>query len=622
MTQESSFSDAVFVPERALAYGFTEKGGTYRFEKLLCGGQFCLEVEVPPGGGLFTRTLDVLTQEPYVLHRVEGAKGMFVEQVRAEYLAALQEIAQHCFERSAFRSDCSAALLRYARERYGDEPEYLWQRFPSNAVLRRQDNRRWYAAFLTVAAQKLGLPGEETLEIVDLRMVPEQIAQRVDGAKIFPGWHMNKKNWVTALLDGSVPPEELAALLDESYRLAGKKQRRNTMVNARNKKLGEARSVIREIFEYGNARKREIGEENVYDFSIGNPGVPAPHEVNEEIVRLVGSMPSLRLHGYTSAAGAPEVREAVAQYIHTAFGVPMSADGVYMTCGAAASLTITLNALCEEGDEFVVVTPCFPEYSVFIESAGGKVVAAAAGSDFHLDMAALDAAVGARTKGVIINSPNNPTGAVYTRKELAALAALLEKKSAQRGEPVFLIADEPYRELTYGAEVPYPMAFYADTIVCYSFSKSLSLAGERIGYIAVSPRCKGAADVFSAVCGAGRALGFVCAPALFQRVVATCLGKSGDVEEYRKNRDLLLNTLTECGFSCIPPEGAFYLFMRSPEPDAAAFCERAKAHELLLVPSDGFGVKGYVRVSYCVERAVIERSIPAFRALAREHGLI
>ncbi len=394
------------------------------------------------------------------------------------------------------------------------------------------------------------------------------------------------------------------------------------MVNERNKKLGEARSVIREIFEYGNARKQQIGADKVFDFSIGNPGVPAPPEVNEEIVRLTTTMPSLALHGYTSAAGAPEVREAVAQYIRTAFGVPVTAEGVYMTCGAAASLTITLNALCEPGDEFVVITPCFPEYIVFIESAGGKVVPAACDERFHLDMGALDAAIGAHTKGVILNSPNNPTGAVYTREELSALAALLARKSEERGAPVFLIADEPYRELTYGAAVPYPMAYYPHTIVCYSFSKSLSLAGERIGYIAVSPQCENAQDVFSAVCGAGRALGFVCAPALFQRVVAKCLGHSGDIEEYRKNRDLLLGTLTACGFECVPPEGAFYLFVKSPEPDAAAFCERAKKYELLLVPSDGFGVKGYVRISYCVERAVIERSIPAFRALAKEYGLL
>ena len=394
------------------------------------------------------------------------------------------------------------------------------------------------------------------------------------------------------------------------------------MVNQKNKQLGEARSVIREIFEYGNARKKVVGAENVFDFSLGNPGVPAPAEVNEEIVRLVSTMPSLALHGYTSAAGASAVRQAVASYISAAFGVDMSAEYIYMTCGAAASLTVTIHALCEAGDEFVVVTPFFPEYTVFIEGAGGKAVMAATDSRFHLDMEALDAAIGVHTKGVIINSPNNPTGAGYSREELAALGQLLERKSREKGSPVFLIADEPYRELTYGAEVPYPMAFYKNTVLCYSFSKSLSLAGERIGYIAVSPQCEGAADVFSAVCGAGRVLGFVCAPALFQRVIAKCLGRSGDIEEYRKNRDLLTGTLGACGFTFVPPEGAFYLFMKSPEADAVAFCERAKKYELLLVPSDGFGVKGYVRISYCVERAVIERSLPAFRALAKEYGLI
>lgn len=396
------------------------------------------------------------------------------------------------------------------------------------------------------------------------------------------------------------------------------------MVNARNKKLGEARSVIREIFEYGNARKKEIGAENVFDFSLGNPGVPAPEEVNKEIVRLVNTMPSLVLHGYTSAAGAPEVREAVADYIRTAFDVPMSAEYVYMTCGAAASLTIVLSALCEAGDEFIVIAPYFPEYRVFIESAGGKVVEVPAGKDFRLDVAAIGDAITPHTKAILLNSPNNPTGVVYTREELAALSAILEQKNEGRTSKIVLISDEPYRALTYGAQVPYLMALYPHTVVCYSFSKSLSLAGERIGYIAVSPQCAAAADVFSAVCGAGRALGFVCAPSLFQRVAAACLWIEDDEDHlraYRENRDLLAHTLTRCGFTCVPPEGAFYLFMRSPEPDAAAFCERAKKHELLLVPSDGFGVKGYVRISYCVERAVIERAVPAFEALAKEYGL-
>ncbi len=391
------------------------------------------------------------------------------------------------------------------------------------------------------------------------------------------------------------------------------------MLNGIMTELGKERSVIREIFEYGNARKREIGAENVFDFSLGNPSVPAPACVREEIGRLLSEMPAQKLHGYTSAAGDPAVRAQVADYIEGAFGVPSRADLVYMTCGAAASLTITLNALCEAGDEFVVVAPYFPEYRVFIERAGGRFVSVRADDHFHLDLNALEKAVGERAKAVIINSPNNPTGAVYGEAELKGLAALLKKKSAERGAPVFLIVDEPYRELTYGAVVPYPARYYADTVTCYSFSKSLSLAGERIGYVSVNPACTGAEELFAAVCGAGRALGYVCAPALFQRVCAACLGKSSDVNVYRENRDLLCGALTSYGYDCIPPEGAFYLFVKSPEADAKAFCERAKKYELLLVPSDSFGIEGYVRVSYCVERSVIERSLPAFERLVKEY---
>lgn len=391
------------------------------------------------------------------------------------------------------------------------------------------------------------------------------------------------------------------------------------MFNEKMQKLGEERSVIREIFEYGNARKREIGAGNVFDFSLGNPNVPAPDCVREAIVRLTETLPAETLHGYTSAAGAPEVRKAVADYIGTAFGVPMSADLVYMTCGAAASLVIVLNALCEAGDEFVAIAPCFPEYRVFTEAAGGKYAEARTDGSFHLDLAAIDRAVGTRTKGVIVNSPNNPTGAVYSEREIEALAALLERKSKEKGSPIFLIADEPYRELMYGAEAPYLPRYYANTIVCYSFSKSLSLAGERIGYIAVNPACAGARELFSAVCGAGRSLGYVCAPSLFQRVCAECLGKSSDVAVYRKNRDRLYGALTEYGFDCALPQGAFYLFMKSPEPDAKAFCKRAKEYELLLVPSDSFGIEGYVRISYCVSQETIERALPAFERLAKEY---
>ncbi len=393
------------------------------------------------------------------------------------------------------------------------------------------------------------------------------------------------------------------------------------MFNQTNINLGKERSVIREIFEYANARKKEIGAENVFDFSLGNPSVPAPECVRKEIGNLISSTSPETLHGYTSAAGAPEVRAAVADYIAKSFGVPMRPELVYMTCGAAASLTATLNALCNAGDEVIVIAPYFPEYRVFIEAAGATVVTVRADENFHIDLEAISRAVGENTKAIIMNSPNNPTGAVYCAEELAGLAALLKSVNAKRNSPVYLIADEPYRELIYGAKVPYPMCYYPNTVLCYSFSKSLSLAGERIGYVAVHPDCIGAEELFFAICGAGRALGYVCAPALFQRVIAKCLGKSSDINVYKKNRDLLYDALTEYGFSCVSPEGAFYLFVQSPEADAKAFSERAKRHELLIVPSDSFGITGYARISYCVDGEMIERSLPAFKALAKEYCL-
>ncbi len=391
------------------------------------------------------------------------------------------------------------------------------------------------------------------------------------------------------------------------------------MYNKEMQHLGEERSVIRELFDYGSLRKQAVGSENVFDFSIGNPSVPAPAFVQEEIRRLIDTVPPEALHGYTPAAGAPEARKAVADYIEREFGAPMSEDLVYMTCGASASLAIITAALYEEGDEFVVLAPFFPEYRVFVEGAGATLVVAPTDERFHPDFHALEQVITRRTKAVILNSPNNPTGAVISGEELKTLAVLLEKKSAEKGEPIFLIADEPYRELVYGVTVPFPMNYYRDTVVCYSFSKSLSLAGERIGYVAVSPKCREAKSLFAAVCGAGRRLGYVCAPALFQRVCAAALGRVSDVGKYRENRDILYDFLTKTGYECMPPEGAFYLFVKALEPDAVAFSERAKKHELLLVPSDSFGVTGYVRISYCVSRATIERSLPAFRDLYEEY---
>lgn len=389
------------------------------------------------------------------------------------------------------------------------------------------------------------------------------------------------------------------------------------MYNKTMYELGSHRSVIRDLFEFGKKRAAEVGADKVYDFSLGNPNVPAPDGVKAAAERLLAMPDNTVLHGYTSAQGDAEVRKAVADNINARFGAGVSPDFIYMTCGAAASLTVTLNALYEDGDEFILLAPFFPEYSVFVKAAGGTpVVVPFDEKTFAPDLSALEKAVTPRTKGIIVNSPNNPSGTVYTRKTLDGIVSLLERKSAEYGRKIVLIADEPYRELVYDdIEVPYLPNLYPDTVVCYSYSKSLSLPGERIGYIAISPRMTEKENVYAAVCGAGRALGYVCAPSMFQRVAAACVNERPDITAYRRNRDLIYSALTEMGYDCVHPDGAFYLFVRSPEPDANAFSERAKTFGLLIVPGDTFGAPGYVRISYCVGRDMIERSLPAFRDL-------
>ena len=394
------------------------------------------------------------------------------------------------------------------------------------------------------------------------------------------------------------------------------------MFNEKAYELGSRRSVIREIFEYAKKRAGEIGAENVFDFSIGNPSVPAPKQVGETIVRLAQEMPSTALHGYTSAQGDKGVRDKIAANLNARFGVGISGDLLYMTCGAAASLTITLRALTNAGDEYLVFAPYFTEYKVFVESAGAVLRALPSDENLLPDFSALKGAISSKTKGVIINSPNNPSGVVYGKETLETLAKILREKSQEYGAPIYLISDEPYRELVYDGKVAaFPMRYYENTVTCYSYSKALSLPGERIGYIAVSPKAENAAGLYAAVCGAGRALGFVCAPALFQRVAAECDGLTGDLSVYKRNRDLLYNALTSYGFECVYPDGAFYLFMKSPEKDANAFCEKAKEYELLFVAGDGFGCKGYVRIAYCVATETIERALPYFAKLARAYEL-
>lgn len=386
-------------------------------------------------------------------------------------------------------------------------------------------------------------------------------------------------------------------------------------------KLGKAPSEIREIFEYGNKRKAEIGADKVFDFSIGNPSVPAPKSVDDAIKDLVDNFDSVALHGYTSATGDAQVRTTISDYINQRFGTKLTPNHIYMTCGAASSLTITLNAIMLPGEECIVFTPYFPEYGVFLERTGAKLVAVESeDKTFQIDMEKFEAAITEKTKAVIINSPNNPSGVVYTVEKIQQMCEILERKEQEYGHPIFVITDEPYRELVYDdTEVPYIMNYYKNTFVCYSYSKALSLPGERIGYIAVSPEMENEGDAYAAICGSGRALGYVCASSMYQRVIERCIDETADISIYKTNRDLLYNSLTEMGYDCVYPDGAFYLFVKTMCEDAHEFCEKAKEFELLLVPADSFGTPGYVRVSYCVQTKQIEDALPAFKALAESY---
>ncbi len=389
--------------------------------------------------------------------------------------------------------------------------------------------------------------------------------------------------------------------------------------------LGSKRSIIREIFEYSKSRATQIGAENVYDFSLGNPSVPAPVEINDTIAELLATQNSVLLHGYTSAQGDASVRKVIADRINEKFGVGISPNLIYMTCGAAASLSICLKAVIEENsnDECIVFAPFFTEYRVFIENAGGKIVVSQpVEKTFQIDIADFESKINESTKAVIVNSPNNPSGVVYSEQTVKALCEVLKRKSAEYGHVIYLIADEPYRELVYsGVTVPYLMNYYDNTLVCYSYSKSLSLPGERIGYIAVSPKMEEGQSIYLAICGAGRSLGYVCAPSLFQQVIARCIDAKVNVEAYKENRDILYDNLTSYGYECVKPDGAFYLFVKALEEDAYKFFEKAKAHEILVVPCDDFGVTGYVRIAYCTDKSKVIGALPAFKALALEYGI-
>lgn len=390
-------------------------------------------------------------------------------------------------------------------------------------------------------------------------------------------------------------------------------------INEKSYAYGAQKSSIREIAAYGSARKAQIGAENVFDFSLGNPSIPAPESVRASIARAL-ELPPTQLHGYTPAPGLPAAREAVAASLNRRFGTSYAAGDVYLTCGAAASLSISFHTLVNPGDEVIVIAPYFPEYRVWIETAGATCVEVMADPEtFQIDVPAVAAAVNERTKAIVINSPNNPVGSVYAEQNLADLASALRDAEKRLGTKIYLVSDEPYREITYGADVPWVPAIYDRTIVCYSYSKSLSLPGERIGWVLVPNTNPEHDELVLSVAGAGRKLGFVCAPALFQHVVIDCVDEPTDVEAYAENRRVLTEGLSELGYEYIEPQGAFYLWVKALEPDANAFFERAKALELLPVPSDSFGCPGWVRVGYCVSHETIVNSMPAWKKLAESY---
>ena len=391
------------------------------------------------------------------------------------------------------------------------------------------------------------------------------------------------------------------------------------MVNQEYYTLGTAPSVIRQLFAYGLEQAKVVGPENVYDYSLGNPSIPAPKKVNESIKKIVDETDSIKLHGYSMAPGFEEARAAVAKDLAARFGLDVKASELFFTCGAAPALISIIKALIVDADtEIMAIAPFFPEYRPFVNANGGKLVVVPADTKaFQIHLDEVEKRITKHTQGIIVNSPNNPSGVVYTEETLKGLAALLERKSAEYGHPIYIIADEPYRELVYGGvKVPFIPCLYKNTIVCYSYSKSLSLPGERIGYVYVPGFAEDSAAVYAAISGAARIMGHVCPPTLMQKVIEYCAEERPDLVAYDENRNLLYNSLTEMGYECAKPDGAFYLFVKAPNGDANVFSEKAKlGHNLLVVPADGFGCPGFFRLSYCVSSDMIRRSLPAFKAM-------
>ena len=381
-------------------------------------------------------------------------------------------------------------------------------------------------------------------------------------------------------------------------------------------------SAIRAMFEEGNRLAKIYGAENVFDFSLGNPNVPAPQAVKDAIIEILNEEDPVALHGYTNSnAGYEDVRQAVAESINEKFGTAFAGKNIVMTVGAAGGLNVALKILLNPGDEVITFAPYFGEYRSYTANFDGVLVAISPDTEtFQPKLDEFEAKITAKTKAVIINTPNNPTGVVYSEETIQKLATIMETKQKEFGTDIYLISDEPYRELAYdGVEVPYLTKYYANTIVGYSFSKSLSLPGERIGYLVIPDEASDSADLISAASVATRILGFVNAPTLQQKMVVKCLNEQTDISYYDRNRATLYEGLKECGFTCIKPEGAFYMFVKSPISDEKAFCEAAKKYNILIVPGSSFGCPGFVRIAYCVAYETIVNALPKFKELAKEY---
>lgn len=393
------------------------------------------------------------------------------------------------------------------------------------------------------------------------------------------------------------------------------------MLNQTAYSLGANRSCIRDLFEYGRARAAVVGDENVFDYSLGNPSIPSPAAVDEAVRQILLDTPTLQVHGYTSAVGDFATRQAIADDLNRRYDAGCRGENFFLGCGAAPELVAVFTALAVPEGELLAIAPYFPEYKPFAQTAGLNFrVVPPDVPDFQIKLDAVEAMLTPHTQAVLINTPNNPSGVVYTQKTLEALGALLTQKSREYGHPIYLISDEPYRELAYGVEVPFVPLIYPNTVVCYSYSKSLSLPGERIGYIYVPDSAADSRALYAAVAGAARSAGHVCAPSLWQKVIARCAGLRPDLQAYDRNRKALYEGLTAMGYEMAKPDGAFYLFIKAPGGDANAFSEKAKERDLLLVPGDGFGCPGYFRICYCVSYDMIQRSLPVFRALINKSG--